>query len=233
MTFRALLFDFDGVLADTEPVHFEMFRKILASKKIPLAWETYQARYLGLDDHACFRSVFRDLGKRLPPEREALLVREKNRLLLEFVRGRSLLLPGVRETIGTLAGGYFLAIVSGARRNEIETILGACGLGRAFRVIVGADQVKSGKPDPEGFLLAMKLLNRDHIPESEILIPAECLAIEDSPWGIEAAKKAGLRSVAVTTSYPKEKVGAAGAAGAADWILSNLSELPGLLAKIS
>jgi len=220
---RALLLDFDGVLADTEPVHLRFFAELLGPEGISLSREAYFAKYLGLDDRSCFRKVFADAGRELDPALEESLVRRKNQQILEYLNGKSVLLPGVADFLRNLQGRYYLAIVSGALRSEIEAVLRSEGLAKLFHLIVGADQVARGKPDPEGFITAMKLLNRDHVPESEILLPVECLAVEDSPWGIEAAKKAGVRVAAVTTSYPKEKL------SLADEIIGSLAEVISLL----
>lgn len=223
---RAVLFDFDGVLANTEPVHLQMFRAVLQRHAISLTEADYLEKYLGLDDRACFDAVFRDWKKELTPQTREELVREKNQKFLEFVGGRRLLLPGVSDVIRGLDRRYYLSIVSGALRNEIEQVVRSEGLRDFFQVIIGADQVSKGKPDPQGFLMALKLLNRDHIPESEILLPGECLAVEDSPWGIEAARKAGIFCVAVTTSYPALKL------TGADHVIADLSGLTECLKKV-
>lgn len=203
---RALLLDFDGVIADTEPLHFRFFAEILEPHGILLTQELYDTNYLGLGDRSCFRAVFRHQGRPLAGDLEEALVQEKNARLLQSVRGGFPLLPGVREFLLDLKGRIYLAIVSGSLKSEIEAILAGDEVRPLFHVIIGAEEVSKGKPDPAGFLEAIKLLNRDHVPESEILLPVECLAVEDSPWGIEAANRAGVRCVAVTTSYPQAKL---------------------------
>lgn len=217
---RAILFDFDGVLANTEPVHLQMFQRVLQEEGITLTREDYFEKYLGLDDRACFAQVYKDQGKALAEAKQKDLVVRKNKSLLEFLKGRSLLLDGAQEVIEKAAERCFLAIVSGALKSEITAILEGAGLAKRFQVIVSADDVSEGKPHPEGFLSAIRLLNRDFVPAAEILLPEECLAIEDSPWGIEAAKKAGTRCLAVTTSYPADRL------RAADLITKDLSTLP-------
>jgi HAD superfamily hydrolase (TIGR01509 family) len=208
-TLRAVLFDFDGVLADSEPLHLEMFQKILQEEGISLSREDYYQKYLGLDDRGCFAQVFRNSGRTLGDTQMMDLVRRKNRDFLAHVRGRPFLMPGAAEAVGLLKGRYFLTIVSGALRSEIQAVLEGAGLERAFHAIVAAEDVERGKPDPEGFLSAIRLLNRDFVPPAEILLPAECLAIEDSPWGIEAAKSAGVKCLGLTTSYDASRLGGA------------------------
>ncbi len=220
---RALLLDFDGVLADTEPVHLRFFAEVLEPEGISLSREAYFAKYLGLDDRGCFRRVFADAGRELDPVLEESLVRRKNQRLLEYLVGKSVMLPGAADFLRKLQGRYYLAIVSGALQSEIEAVLRGEGLLKLFHLIVGAEQVSRGKPDPEGFLTAVRLLNRDHVPESEILLPGECLAVEDSPWGIEAARRAGVHCVAVTTSYPR------GELAACSLVIDCLDELLGFL----
>ena len=213
---RAFLFDFDGVIADSEPIHLAMFQKVLTEEGLSLDRETYYEKYLGLDDRSFFEAFYKENGNPLSREKNEDLILRKNQLLLSETRNKSLLLPGVRAFLEQVKGKYYFAIVSGALRNEIEAILNASGLSDHFQVIVGADDVSEGKPHPEGFLQAIRLLNRDFVPASEILLPEECLAIDDSPWGLTAARKAGAKCLAVETSYPKEKL------TEADLVISNL-----------
>lgn len=220
---RAILFDFDGVLADTESLHFEAYRDLLLQEKISLTKEEYYSEFLGLDDRGCFRAVCEKAGRSLPPQKLKEMVKQKNIRILQLIENSSLLLPHVREVLSSLREPYYLAIVSGALRNEILAILKKEGIDPCFRVIVSADEIRRGKPDPEGFLAALRLLNRDHVPESELLLPEECLVVEDSPWGIEAARRAGMISVAVTNSYKKEDL------KVADRVISSLSDLQAVL----
>lgn len=219
-TLRAILFDFDGVLADSEPIHLEMFQKVLNEEGINLARDVYYEKYLGLDDRGCFAAVYKDAGRELTSAKSEDLIRRKNQALLQHVKSRSVLMPGAVELIGRLKGKYFLTIVSGALKSEILAILEGAGLEKSFHAIVAADDVSQGKPHPEGFETAIRLLNRDFVPPAEILLPRECLAIEDSPWGIEAAKKAGVQCVGVATSYDASRL------GEADLVASHPSSIP-------
>ena len=203
---RALLFDFDGVLADTEPIHLKMFQEVLKGEGILLTESDYNEKYLGLDDRGCFEQVYKDQDKTLSSEKKVELIHAKNKRMLEFVRGASVLLPGVREFLESVNQKYYLAIVSGALRNDIESILEGAGLRNKFSVLVAAEDVSIGKPNSEGYRMAIRLLNRDFVPASEILLPQECLVIEDSPWGIEAAHGAGAKCLALLTSYPKDRL---------------------------
>ncbi len=202
--FRAILFDFDGVLADSEPAHFRGFRRVFSEVGIDLPRDEYYRKYLGLDDRGCFEAVFRDRGKDLPLDERDRLIMKKNRIVLEDIAKNSILAPEAPPLIENFFGKYHLAIVSGAMTSEIRAILKSADLASKFHLIVGAEDVSAGKPSPEGYELAIHLLNRDFVPPAEILLPHECLVIEDSPWGIQAGKKAGCRTVALRTSYPNE-----------------------------
>lgn len=207
---RSIFFDFDGVLADTEPVHFHLFKEILQGEGIDLTQKDYFDRYLGLDDRSCFRQVYADRGRELSPEQGASLVTRKNQLVLQTLRSKHFLLPGVPELLQRLSPQYYLVVVSGALKVEVMEALRGGNEGpdvrRFFRVVVGANDVERGKPDPDGYLLALKWLNRDHVPASEVLLPGECLVVEDSPWGITAGKRAGMMCLALTSSYQADRL---------------------------
>ena len=201
MSIRAILFDFDGVIVNSEPIHLEKLQMLLAEESILLTKEDYYKNYLGYDDRDCLHHVFKDQGKSLSPEKKESLISRKTNLVLEAFRNGEVLIPGVKAFIEKVAVDYYLAIVSGAHRSEILSIIETCGIKKYFKVIVGADDVAHSKPDPEGYLKAMRLLNRDFVPASEILLPSECLVIEDSPWGLRAGQQAGAVCVGLTTSY--------------------------------
>ncbi len=203
---RAFLFDFDGVIADSEPLHFSQFRKVLQQEGISLSKSEYYEKYLGLDDRGCFKAIWQEQGRVLSAKEMEELIHRKNEALLITLKGRSVLLPGVLDFLNRIGSEHYLAIVSGALQNEIKTVLSSAGLEKRFHVIIGAEDVQKGKPDPEGFTKAIRLLNRDFVPPSEILLASECLVIEDSPWGIAAGLHAGTKCLAVTNSYPKEKL---------------------------
>src|SRR5262249_31710402 len=93
------------------------------------------------------------------------------------------------------------------------------GIRSFFQAIVAAEDVQKGKPDPEGYFRALSLINRDAVATSEMILPPECLVIEDSIWGIEAAHAAGMKCLALTGSYPKEKL------KSAQWVAGNYGEI--------
>src|SRR3989442_5542774 len=211
---RALIFDFDGVIADDEPLHLAAFQEALAAEGITLSREAYYARYLGFDDQDCVVAVRREAGRRARPERVRALMAAKADRFLGLVRAGAPIFPGVPTFVRAAAARVPLAVASGALRHEIELILAQAGLADCFAAIVSAEDVSVGKPSPEGFLRALERL-RVRLPD---LAPRDCLVVEDSQPGLEGARRAGMRCLAVTNSYPAAEL------GRADPILSSLAE---------
>ena len=210
----ALIFDFDGVIADDEPLHLAAFQHALAAEGIALTREAYYARYLGLDDHDAVLEALREAGQGAPPERVRAVMAAKADRFLDLVRGGAPVFPGVPGFVRDAAARVPLAIASGALRREIELILAHSGLGECFALIVSAEDVRAGKPSPEGFLRALEGLRMHRLN----LAAAECLVIEDSQPGVEGARRAGMRCLAVTNSHPAE------ALEGADLIVGSLEE---------
>ena len=205
---RLVVFDVDGVIADSEPAHFEVFRQILAQQGAELSWDEYRRRYLGYDDRECFGHVLADLGLDSSGQRIEQLCREKQGKFAEYLRDNCIIMPGVAELLEILKShNIACSICSGAVRSEVEYILAQGRLTRFFRVIVAAEDVSAGKPDPEGYRLSLARINQ--ACSDQPIDPAECLVIEDSTWGIRAAKDAGMHCLAVTSSYPAEQLTAA------------------------
>ncbi|OQW62160.1 MAG: hypothetical protein BVN28_05875 [Nitrospira sp. ST-bin4] len=196
---RAVIFDFDGVIADTEPLHFEGLRRTLAATGISLTESDYYTNYLGFDDRGCILEALRVNHR---PSTDSIvqdLMQKKAVAYLASIRDHLVIFPGVREFVEEAAAAYPIAIASGALRPEIELILEQAGLRKAFRHITSAEDVTSSKPNPEPFLHALAGLNRQQI--SSTLAPNNCLVIEDSLPGIRAAKAAGMKVLAVTNTH--------------------------------
>lgn len=214
--YDAVLFDFDGVLVDSEPLHFRSLRDSLAPEGIALSQADYLALYLAYDDREAVRLALEGHGQVPDRERVEALARRKADLFdaqLEAVP----VFPGARELVAALQqAGLPLAIASGALRAEIEAILAAAGLRSAFAAVVGADDVACTKPHPEPYLEAARRL-RARLPDLE---PRHCLAIEDSPPGILSARGAGMTVVGVAHSYPAAKL-----CGVAHRVVGSLGEL--------
>lgn len=202
----ALIFDFDGVVVDSEPIHLACYQQVLAEEGIALSREDYYGKYLGYDDRDCFLAVARDTGRRLHRPLEALIA-AKTVLVQQALRESTRALPGAVELIrAARAAGVPVAVCSGALRREIELASAAAGVLECFSVIVSAEDVPAGKPDPAGFRLAVERLGA---AGGRAIRAGRCVAVEDSPAGIEAAQAAGLAVLAVTNSYPARALQAA------------------------
>ncbi|HEY6553308.1 MAG TPA: HAD family phosphatase [Vicinamibacteria bacterium] len=201
LAMRAAIFDFDGVIVDSEPLHFRSMQEALLTEGIEITEAEYYSLYLAHDDRGALRLALEHHGRAAGPGFiETLTERKMERF--EAVLREVRFFPGAAELVRTLAERVPVAIASGARRAEIEAILTAGGLRDAFCAVVGVDDVTRTKPNPEPYLTAMGRLTRD-APD---LVPAQCLAIEDSVPGILSAKTAGMKVVAVTNSYPAGKL---------------------------
>ncbi|MBM4139372.1 MAG: HAD family phosphatase [Nitrospira sp.] len=196
---RAVIFDFDGVIADTEPVHFEGLRRTLVGIDITLTEPDYYATYLGFDDRGCILEALRVNQRPITEPIVQELMRAKATAYLAAIQDRLVIFPGVREFVEEAAETYPIAIASGALRQEIELILEQAGLRKAFCHITSAEDVAKSKPDPEPFLHALAGLNRQS--GHSTLTAQSCLAIEDSLPGIRAAKAAGMTVLAVTNTH--------------------------------
>lgn len=194
---RAIVFDFDGVIADTEPLHLRAFEQVLAGQVPVPSHEDYFRRYVGLTDAAFLAALFREVGRPLNAETRQQLLDRKCRVYREMIESGLALLPGLEVFVRRVATRWPLAICSGALRSEIEYVLRPTGLLPLFSVLVSSDCVATSKPDPEGYLLACRLLSE----KTPGLRPEECLAIEDSGHGIAAAKAAGMRVLAVRSVH--------------------------------
>lgn len=196
-----MIFDFDGTLVDSEPVHALATRAGLACADIDLTVEEFLARWVGLPDIDCYIQVARDRARTLDPDTLNQVRRVKNdtyeRLVLE---GQVPLCPGALALVPSLAQDLSLAVCSAARRIEIEAALVHHGLRRFFRSIIAVEDVRSSKPHPEGYLRAATLLSAD---------PATCVALEDTPRGIEAALGAGMAVIGIAQTVPAERLDAA------------------------
>ena len=214
MTPAAILFDFNGVLVDDESIHYQAFQQVLGPEGLALPLEEYQ-RYLGHDDRATFAGFLGLRGRRVTGDQLLELVQRKQEVYMRLLGNQPRLFLGARELVESLhLAGIPLAIVSGARRVEIEQILAAVGLLARFPIVVAAEDVRSGKPDPEGYRLALLKLGATR---SNGRGPG--IALEDAPAGVAAARAAGLRCIAVASSCPAAHL------AAADRVAAALSEI--------
>jgi HAD superfamily hydrolase (TIGR01509 family) len=221
VTIRAIVFDFDGVIANSEPLHFAAFRDVLGSEGVALTTEDYYARYLGYDDLGVFRALAKDRRVPWSAERIADLAGRKASRLEALERDAPVLFPGAAAVIRRTGAVLPLAIASGALRAEIVRVLEAADLARYFAAVVAAEDTARGKPAPDPYLRAVALLGD---ATGQPLLAHECVAVEDSRWGLESARAAGLRTIGVTHTY------SAGELGPADLLIDSLDALQ--LAKL-
>jgi beta-phosphoglucomutase len=195
-----VIFDFDGVLVDTESLHLRAFQEVFAARGWALDAARYAERYLGYDDRELIETYARDTDRPLSPRDVDDLIDRKAAVYHARLSPAGLLFPGAAACVVRLAARHPLAIASGSFHDEIVQALHAADLLASFRAIVGADDVPRSKPAPDPYRLAAELLGVD---------PAVSVAVEDSRWGLESARAAGLRTIAVTTTSPPADLAAA------------------------
>jgi beta-phosphoglucomutase len=215
---RAIVFDFDGVIANSEPLHYRAFRDVLAGAGVELSEQDYYSTYLGFDDVGVFATLNADRGRNWSERDLADLVADKALRLAELERDVSVLFPGAAEAIRRAAAAVPLAIASGALGPEIRRVLKRADLTQHFAAIVSAEDTPLSKPAPDPYELAVALLRRQ--VGGETLKASECVAIEDSRWGLDSARTAGLRTVAIATAYDRSEL-----APHADLVLGSITEL--------
>jgi len=212
MPILAVIFDFNGVLVDDEHVHFELFRETLAVEGINLDESTYHDRYLGYDDRGCFTAALNDNGRDAPVDLVDDLIARKAVRYAGAAETGVKFFPDAAESLGRLARNHPIAICSGALRAEIEYALNRLKIRDLVVSITSAEDTTCCKPDPQGYLIALDRLRFGH-PH---LLASECLVIEDSIAGIEAAKAAGMIPVGVTHTYSHDELIEAGAVDVID-----------------
>ncbi len=198
----AVIFDFDGVITDSEILHLQAFNRALAPYGTQISRQDYYKHYLGLTDVELLKQLA-EHGHIKPASIEKL-ARDKKHIFESLVRTKADIIDGVRDLLFRLRQANVpMAICSGALAAEIELVLENARLRDFFAVIVSAEQVPRGKPAPDGFLLTLEKLNRSGFGP---LTADRCVVIEDSHWGIDAARAAGMHTVAVTNSYPPDQL---------------------------
>lgn len=201
---RAVIFDFDGVITDSEILHLRAFNQVLARYDTEISIKDYYKEYLGLSDLDFFNTLIDKKVLQKPTQGIEHLEKEKTAVFEKLAKTEGKIIEGVRDFLQMLNQNKTpMAICSGALLPEIELVLEQARLRSFFEVIVSAESVKKGKPHPEGFLLTLQKLNEN---QQNPVLPGQCVVIEDSHWGLEAAKAAGMHSVAVTNSYDADQL---------------------------
>ena len=204
MSIRAIAFDLDGTLCDTEPLHFEAFAQVVRPAGIEIPREEYFSRLIGLNDHDCFATLLREHGLDADEARVADLIVRKAVVYGAMIADRDVLYPGADAFVRRCAERFPLILVTGTLHAEAEVILQRANLRGLFTDIIAAEDTARGKPEPDGFLTALGRLGFILRPHPSI-VAAECLAIEDTTAGVEAARRAGMKVLALcqTTSEPE------------------------------
>ncbi len=203
MSLKAVLFDFNGIIINDESIHQKLIEEILLSENLVLKPGEYEKVCLGRSDRACLRDILSNRGRVVSEDDlTKLLLRKAQSYAVELEKLEKLpLYIGLDDLIFQLRSRNIkLGIVSGAIRQEIELVLERSHLTEIFPVIVAGDDITTSKPEPDGYKLAVQLLNQTY-PQLN-LRAKDCLAIEDTPPGIVAAKRAGMQVVGVANTYP-------------------------------
>ncbi|MEP7213201.1 MAG: HAD family phosphatase [Acidobacteriota bacterium] len=220
MIVKAILFDFNGVIIDDEPIQMRAYQEILAESRVALSEADYMAS-LGMDDDTFIRAAFARVGQTVDANKVLEISEAKTFRWQDAVADRVPLFPGVENFIRKAANDFTLGIVTMAKLQEVEHILERTELADYFSVIVSALDVDEPKPDPrcyrEGFRqIDLFRVAGGHLP----MIHSECLVIEDTPPGVAAAKAADLPVLGVTNTVSAQMLREAGA----DWVAANLND---------
>jgi HAD superfamily hydrolase (TIGR01509 family) len=200
----AVIFDFDGIIVDTEPLHYKAFQEVLVPLGLGYGWEEYVRHYIGFDDRDAFREAYKAAGRPLSAQELGELIAAKARGFQTAIARGVTPYPGAVELIKAISGNLPLGLCSGALSADIQPILRQLAIENVFDVIVTADEVAASKPDPASYILTVQKLT-ERFADREVST-ANCLAIEDTPAGIASASGAGIRVLAVVNSYSEEKL---------------------------
>jgi beta-phosphoglucomutase len=211
----AVIFDFNGILADDDPIHMQAFRQVAAEEGLGFDDGEYMDRYLPLNDRDCFEQLWQNNDRALRSGELEDLIRRKSVFYFRAIEQKQVLFEGAADAVRAAAKRGPVGIASGASIGEIRHILGTAGLLNCFSTIVAAEDVKRGKPDPEPFRLAWNRL-REH---SAGLEASECLAVEDSLGGIQSAQSAGMPCLGIAHSYSRDRLEGANAR----WVIDSIA----------
>jgi HAD superfamily hydrolase (TIGR01509 family) len=219
---RAIIFDFDGIIVNSEPLIMKLTQEMAAQVGYNLSEAEYYHKYLALDDRGIVENLLLTQGQQVNPARRDELIAWKARAYMDAIQDGLPSFPDAIEFVHKVAAHFPLAIASGSLRAEIEHLLGKIGLREKFSLLVTADDVAHSKPDPEVFIKALARLgdaafhtNKGHPP----LLAAECLVIEDAAAGVDAAHAAGMKCMALAHSLPPDVI------GHADWTYDNFAQV--------
>jgi beta-phosphoglucomutase len=221
---RAVIFDFNGILADDDPIHMQALQKVAGEEGVTFTDDEYRERYLALNDRDCFQKLWRKNNRTLKRGELDELIRRKRACYFSAIERKNVLFDGAAVAVRAAAARGPVAVASGASGDEIHHILGQAGLLDCFSTIVAMEDVSRGKPDPEPFSLAFSRL-RESLGD---LVPEECAAVEDSLGGLQSAQSAGMSCLGVAHSYPRSRLEAA----KARWVIDSISDFSEWLNRV-
>ena len=216
---RAIIFDFDGVLVDSEPLIMKLVQEMAAREGWLLSQEEYYKEYLALDDRGILEHLWRTHGGSLSAARRDELLAWKARAYEKIIRDGLPPIPGAAEFVLSASQSYPLAIASGSLQAEIEHLLRKLGLREKFAVLATATDCQRSKPDPEVYLKALSRLQELPQLRAPRLQAGQCLAIEDAPFGVVAAHAAGMKCLALAHSRPGAEL------QQADWVARQFADV--------
>ena len=193
---RAVIFDLDGTLADTEGLHFACFNEALGGEGIEIPRDDYYARLIGFNDHDCFAAVLREHRRDADEGLIAELTARKSGIYQQMLSERDVLYPGAEKFVRDCAKRFPLIIATGTLRVEAEAILRRAKLRELFLDVIAAEDVERGKPEPDGFIAALGRIGFT-LRQRDPVLAEECLVVEDTKAGIEAAHRAGMKVLAL------------------------------------
>jgi beta-phosphoglucomutase len=216
---RAIIFDFDGVLVNSEPIIMRLTQQVAAREGWSLSEADYYRELIHLDDRAMIERLGQLHGRTIDAAHRNELIDWKSRAYQEIVKDGLPPTPGAVEFLEQVAARFPLAIASGSLRPEIEYLLDKAGLRDRFAVLATASECERSKPDPQSYLVALEALGRLPRFARQPLRAAECLALEDTAGGIDAAHAAGMKCLALTHSCPAAEL------GHADWVCGGFTKI--------
>ena len=226
---KAILMDFNGVIIDDEPIQMKAYQEILKNEGIELTEEQY-FQSLGMDDATFVENAYSRAEKKPETNKILEITQAKTNRWRDLIADDLPIFPGVENFIRKMEKDFALGIVSMARREEIEFVLDTAGLKNYFSVIISAEDVTACKPDPQCYIKGFNLIDawRMRVGKNP-MVHGDCLVIEDSPPGITAGNRAGLKTLGVTNTVDARALRAAGADSVTkyldDWMPASLREV--------
>ncbi|MEQ1934393.1 MAG: HAD family phosphatase [Fimbriimonadaceae bacterium] len=208
--YQAVIFDWNGVLIDDEELHEFAFREVLRRAGGDLTHSDYVRCFAGRTDELGFEE-YKNSKPFTTLDDVYNLIERKRKIYEEAINAKASFYPNAAEVVDKASiSGMKIGIVTGSPLREVKSSIARLNTNSAPNVIISSDDIESSKPDPEGFLLAAKILH---------ISPKNCLVIEDSPSGVKAAKQAGMYCIAITNTHSIEQL------QGADSIVSSLDEI--------